>query len=339
MTHIHKREFVGQVISSASGAFVIQSYDINPGLPFSFPWSCDIANNHLKYRYKALGFELESTSAIAQVSGTNTQLGIWGMIWKYDPTMPSDLTYLQIMNQPGVTKGAPYKTLHMMADCSKQSHNAMTIRAGAQPAGTDLRMYDFGFLEVFSFGCPSAANVLGNLYVHYDVEFDIPNYIQGEIGYTIRTSSNGGGFNVTNAAPFGSAGNMVQATNNFLPLTFTSTTCSFPVDVTTGLYDVWIMWGGGAAVTWVPPGVTYANCSNVPLGLQTATGAPNEATTVIPFSGALVTTIALLGFTILVNAPGSTVASFTLSGAGTVPTTSYCYCIVQQRNGLMNVGF
>nr|QKV51121.1 putative capsid protein [Crucivirus sp.] len=252
MTSISNREYVGDILASATiGAFQLQQFFINPGQSATFPWLSTIAGNYVKYAWKRLTFHFISTSATA-LNSTNTQLGIVVGRNQYDPTYPVDTVLTQMQNSFDSVQSNPSKSWDFPFNLS-HADRLLTMRTGAQPSGTDLRMYDLGFFELATQAMQAASVNVGQLWVSYEVVLFTPNYIQGQIGQTLLSYSF---WNKTGCTPtniFGTVASGTVRTGSNLSMTLANNAVmTFPATVSTGYYLITVSAATASAVITVP---------------------------------------------------------------------------------------
>lgn len=176
--HTEAMTDVLQSVASA-GAFSLNMYNLNPGLPFdkggSFPLLSGIAGNFQKYRWRRARFFYKTQS------GTDTR-GLVMMSFSYenDASPPSSSIILRSMS--GTVQGPPWAdTLATSLDC-KAFHSGepySLVRVSDIP---DLDEYDNGFLIVATQGCvPSDTEPLGSLWVEYEIELCKPRALDNVI--------------------------------------------------------------------------------------------------------------------------------------------------------------
>jgi hypothetical protein len=165
---ISHREYIRDVQSSVN--FASFDFQINPGLPNSFPWLSKLAKNFERYRIHGLCFYLNSSSATA-VSSTNTALGIWGMVTQYDAKAAPLITKHQCENYDGAVSAVPSASLIHAYEAkeSLQTIDNRIVRTGPIPS-TELNVYDAGKTTFFTQGS-QAISTIGELWVTYDIEF------------------------------------------------------------------------------------------------------------------------------------------------------------------------
>lgn len=332
MVRITHREYIGDVISSSSAnTFVNTIYRVNPGLSGTFPWLSTIAGNFLHYEFENIGFEFNSTAAASITNGTNMQLGIVGCRFEHDPVRTQDVALIQIQNGHLAHKNCISRHFHHAINPNPHGGGRLVVRTGAQPTGTDLRMYDLGYMQLYTAALPGTSQNIGQLWVHYTVHLERPNYIQGQLGYTIASAHYYLGA-VTQAAPLTGA---TAVTNNALDLTITAAgLVTFPSSISTGLYLVsWSAYGGAGTYVGTAP-TPLTNCSILTLFSTVAASDSNQVP--CPTQAGAATTRVSQMFVISVNAPGTTSAAFTLVVTTMSSTMTTGDLLVTQWNGLMN---
>jgi len=177
-------DFLGNLVSSSTaGNFTIQTFELNPGIYESFPWLYPIANQYVNYSVVSCEIIFTPTVGTAVYNASsNPAMGYIGMRYQNDPTVPKDTTLFQVQNNQQFATGEIFKPMKFGVDGIKK---ALAVRTNIQPSGTDLRNYDFGYVEVFSTGLPAASLVLGTLHMYYTINFSNPIPKGGLSGDTI----------------------------------------------------------------------------------------------------------------------------------------------------------
>lgn len=149
---------------------------LNPGCMSTFPWLSGIANNYQKYQWMGLVFEYVTSSGDA-LSSTNTALGTVIMATDYD-TNHIPFTDKRLMeNSDYSNSGKPSISQIHGIECDpainplKVSYVRPDYPAerDEQGAVTDLRFSDHGRFQIGTIGCQEASQILGELWVTYDV--------------------------------------------------------------------------------------------------------------------------------------------------------------------------
>lgn len=249
-------EYLGNVVTGAAGKFNNTFYDLNPGLPGTFPWLAQIATGFEEYQFNALVFEYKSTSADA-LNSTNTALGSVIMATEYDSSRDPFENQQQMANHEFANSGAQSQSMLHAIEC-KRSVTVLAghryIRTGAVPTGDDERFYDHGKFQIATVGQQAANVVIGELWCSYEVEFFKPQLISG-LGLQLATDMYQSTGAINNTAIFGLSGTMVSGSNIGCKVGFAANgqhgltnnnTILFPDSVSEGLYQILIGWSGTA---------------------------------------------------------------------------------------------
>lgn len=304
---VTKREYIQDVISGATGAFKLDSFTINPGLPSTFPWLATIAQNFEEYEIKGMVFEFKTNSG--NTTAANQGLGSVILATQYDPTKPVYSSKQDMENYFFAQSTVPSQSVMHAVECKREITpvKSLYVRNGAVDPNEDLRWTDFGKFSIASVGIPAATVNLGELWVSYDIILrkpKLPATFGGSI-YSFFIER----FTVAPASPLGTTA--VRTTGYTLGITsISSTSVSFTIQPST-FYKLEVVWVGGAAVT-VFPSVTASStftAVNVYAGSSTNQVLSNNSTSM--------TYTAVL--TSNVTVPNS-VGTFTFGTAGVYPT-------------------
>lgn len=264
MVEIRFDEFVGDVTSSlVSGSFKVDRYAVNPGLTGTFPWASRLASSFLQYEFTGLEFMFVSTSGTA-LNSTDSNLGVMAMRFLYDPTEPTDLSYVNMVNSHGCYRGAPWKNMGVRVDLRNQVTNVLKVRVGGVPAGQDQRMFDVGAIEVASNGVQGAGIKLGELHVRYHLRLLkptlalVPPAPAGLSGKWTTTGTSA----YTNALPLGASPITSDTGNSLTPYMYQlsqNDILELPV-IPSARVLVYVSWrgSGGAAFAFTD---VFTNCS------------------------------------------------------------------------------
>jgi hypothetical protein len=164
--NVRFREYVQDIAGSV--AYAAQSLSINPGLTSLFPWLASIANNFESYCFNKLGFEYRTEAS----SNTTGKVILTTDYDASDPLPASKQTQLQ---ERAKADDACWQNFSLELDSPDLKKLPQRyIRSAGQPANTDIKMYDVGNLIIGTQG-EANTNVIGELYVHYDVDLITPN--------------------------------------------------------------------------------------------------------------------------------------------------------------------
>ena len=167
-TQIRHREYIGDVTSSTG--FAIQyALPINAGLSATFPWASQIAQNYTQYEVNGMLFEFVATSGDV-TSGTQS-LGEVMMSTNYDAVIPAFTSKQQMLNQEFACSTKPSANVIHPIECAPNQTTLPLsyVRSGSVPPNTDQRLYDLGVMYLATSGQQVGGNVLGELWVTYDV--------------------------------------------------------------------------------------------------------------------------------------------------------------------------
>jgi len=207
---VRHKEFVSEV--TGSQAFTVQgTYPINPGLDGSFPWLSSIASQYSEYRIKGLVYHYIPTSGDS-VSSTNPALGTVMMQTSYRSTETTATSKLEMLNEYWASEGKPSEAFCHPIECDPKENpfQVQYVRSGALPSTENALLYDLGRLTIATSGQQTTGNVVGDLWVTYEIELRKP-VLTGLNGTVIRSALGLGaaGFNI--ATPFGTDFGITQS--------------------------------------------------------------------------------------------------------------------------------
>lgn len=325
---VRHREFIGDIVTGAAGAFNLQTFNVNPGLASTFPWLSQMAINFQEWKPLGILFEFRSTSADA-LNSTNTALGTVVLATDYDATDNVAITFQnkQMMMNHEFSQSAKQSCsiLHPL-ECSPamNPYSIFHVRNGAEPANADLRLTDLGVFGIATFGQQGSNVTVGELWVTYEIEFLKPqslNLLGGEV-LTYKAFNNN---LVSTSNYFGPPSNIVVRSGSVLGMTISSNRLSFPPIIQTGSFLVLYSVNGASTASVIPPSITPTNCS-IPLVFSNGVNGSVQAPT--PTATA---TACLLAFVVNITTAG---ASLLWTG-GTLPTGANMDIIVTEYNGFI----
>jgi len=218
---VRHREFVGQ-ITGTSAFSVAFTLDLNPGNPRTFPWLSRMAILYQEYSFKGLVFHYVPTSGM--ISGGSTALGSVMMQTTYRASDNPPVSKVEMLNEYWANESVPFETFCHPVECDPKENPfaVQYVRSGTIPSGESKLLYDLGTTYVAISGAP--ANVLGDLWISYEVELKKPVYssaITSTIGYYAK-----GGTGTTNTTYLN--GVLAGSGVGNLPVTFSGTTITIP---------------------------------------------------------------------------------------------------------------
>lgn len=165
-----KEEYITNIYSSEN--FETGSWPVNPGISTIFPWLSKVAKSWEKYKFHKLHFQYRPlvTEYATNASGRIMLLADYDAA---DAPPPSKQAMLD--SQP-VAECRPAYGAVVRFD-PKTMNDELEWRYIRRslfiPQGTDQRMYDVGQVHVGTDDSPSVGKC-GELWVSYDVEFEVP---------------------------------------------------------------------------------------------------------------------------------------------------------------------
>lgn len=186
---VSHREYLGDI--SMTNGFSARQYPINAGVAKTFPWLSQLASRFEEFSFKKLKFEYRPRCSTAQS-------GAVFLCPDFDASDAAPVSKTQAMSYQSLMDGAAWTEFAQVCTPLELSRlKSYYVRTGANPSGTDIKLYDVGNLFACTQGVDT--NFVGELWVDYDVELKIPQ-IGGDVpgtGLSVFTTS------VTKAAVFG----------------------------------------------------------------------------------------------------------------------------------------
>jgi len=170
------REYLGDLVSPVTAAtFATQTYYVNPGISYTFPFLSPIAQQFQEYRFHGLVFEYKSTSAVA-INSTNIGMGVVAMCAQYRSDAPTFTNKLTMMNEMWSVDGRPSDCFMLPIECAPHETpiDCLYVRGSAVGATDNVKFYDLAKVTVAMTGIPVVEQVIGELWVSYDVELFKP---------------------------------------------------------------------------------------------------------------------------------------------------------------------
>jgi len=183
---VRHKEFVGTIKGSVD--FKTQyALPLNPGMEGSFPWLAGVAQRYQEYAIKGMVFHYIPTSGVA-VSGTNPALGSVMIQTTYRASDAAPFNKTEMMNEYCASEAVPSEPFIHPIECDPKENpfNVHYVRSRTPPTGEPLMSYDLGKTFVSTVGMPANGNVVGDLWVTYEVELKKP---------VVSTSVSGNGYN------------------------------------------------------------------------------------------------------------------------------------------------
>jgi DNA-binding protein len=201
-TRIQHREFVGNVVvPSLPLGFVNVLFVFNPGDSTTFPWLSGIAQGFQQYKVHGAIAAFRSLSSDISAGGP---LGTVVIASNYNVLDSAYTTKLDMENSEFAVSTKPSQSMIHMFECAptERAQDILYVRSDESSPTTsqDARLYDFCSLQVATEGLPgSAGEVLGELWISYDIEFLKPKLLAQPVA---KLASGG---TVSKTAVFGTA--------------------------------------------------------------------------------------------------------------------------------------
>ncbi len=201
---VRHKEYVGPVKGSIN--FTTQyTLPLNPALNGSFPWLSGVAQRYQEYAFKGVVFHYIPSSGVA-VSGTNPALGTVMMQTSYRASDSAPTNKTEMLNEYCASEAMPSDSFIHPIECDPKENpfNVHYCRAMAPPDGEPLMSYDLGKTFLATQGQPADGNIIGDLWVTYEVELKKP---------VVRTDVSNGGYWYAEFTP-GSASTLFNTNTN-----------------------------------------------------------------------------------------------------------------------------
>lgn len=168
VTRIIHRELVATI--SGSTTLAVNPYQINPGDVTTFPWLSTIASSYEQYRFRKLRFHFVTRVA-------TSYNGSLLMAPDYDVLDAAPTTEVQASQMNGAVEDVVWRDQILDFEINNMFPLGPRkfIRSELE-AISDLKTYDAGQLFVIPVGCTDTSGI-GKLWVEYDVDFFIPQYV------------------------------------------------------------------------------------------------------------------------------------------------------------------
>lgn len=315
-------EYLGNVtVTGTNGSpstFQQVVYELNPGLPSSFPFLSQIAQNFKLYDMQGLMFHYKPNSG----EGSSNQLGKVVMCTQYDPAAPAYASTVEMQNYDYAQSSKPsLPMIHGVETAHRQAVvNMQYVRTGSTTR--DKTLTDVGRFVIATEGIPMTGSsmIIGELWVAYRVKLSRAclNLGQGLLAYSATCP--------TTTSNFGPAAAPTANPNNTLAIEWQGINANsfllrFPQDVTQGRFLIQVYNVTAETVNY----------------FSTATATNGTIVSTLPQPSAVSTVSrGRLGLDVIVtvNAPDRTQCVVTIGGSGTFAAGT-ATLIVHQINPLV----
>lgn len=174
---ISHKEFIGNVMVSGTGGtnspFEIRTFELNPGLPATFPFLSALAENYTMYKFHGCVFTFKT--GCTDSSNLSISSGKVIMTTQYDPDAPAYTNSRQMENYELTCSSKPSLSLvHGIETGTMQTAtNMLYVRTGA--VNRDKIFTDYGLFQLATEGVPLSGTgpqqqIIGELWVSYKVQ-------------------------------------------------------------------------------------------------------------------------------------------------------------------------
>jgi hypothetical protein len=186
---VRHKEYVGPITSSNTFN-VLYELPLNPAMDGSFPWLSGVASRYQEYAFKGVVFHYVPSSGAA-ISGTSPSLGTVMIQTAYRASESAPTSKLEMLNEYCASEAVPSEPFIHPIECDPKENpfNIHYCRSMTPPDNEPLMSYDLGRTFVAVQGQLASGNMLGDLWVTYEVELKKP-VVRGELtqgGYELVT--------------------------------------------------------------------------------------------------------------------------------------------------------
>ncbi len=314
---IRHKEYLCQIKGSKN--FTVQRFFLlQPGDTNTFPWLSGVANRFQQYRIKGMVFHYVPTSGYA-VSGTNPALGAVMIQTSYRANDTDPASKVEMMNEYWASENIPSDSFCHPIECSPQENPFQVhyVRTLPVPSGDSPLLYDIGKTYIATQGMPDDNNIVGDLWVTYEIELMKPQIESSVVSDSAYAFADAAGTVTAGTAPLGSLSTTATGT---VPFTMGSRTITLPIGlIGRFMFVIRILPSTTFTAFDMSGGPTYTNCEGWPVD---SSGNTYTRTVMVAGTGA---TINGGYYVCAINVTDpSSAASFTIAGGtwtGTALTT------------------
>lgn len=255
---VRHKEYLGEIRGS-TGFSVQQVYSLNPGVGYSFPWLSNIAAQFSEYKFKGVVFHYIPTSGTT-VNGTNPAIGSVMMQTTYRATDVAPTSKIEMLNEYWACEAAPNESFCHPIECSpKENPFAIQyVRTGSLPATETPLLYDLGTTFIATSGQPASGNVIGDLWVTYEVELRKPVVSSNVSTLSESFYASTNSYTPTNVNWFGTT----ASTSGQLGCTISGNTLTFPKGAA-GFWLITVRLAGAFTALDLSGAPAYSNAAGV----------------------------------------------------------------------------
>lgn len=302
---IRHREYIGDI--TASAAFAVTAYDLNPGLSASFPWLGGVAKNFEQYMITGMIFEYKTLSA-DYTTAASAALGYVAMATQYNSLQPVFQDKIHMENYEFANSAKPSQSFIHPIECKRAltPTDPLYVRHGPVENSGDQRLYDLGKFQIAT-GGNSGSGIIGELWCTYEICFFKPKMVDSDDGVLSAHWRLG---SLTGAGPLGSS--QTADSDNTLDIAFTPTSLTFPATLNHGKFQITWNCVGSSTASLVAPVITATS------GCALVTDWINHTDTKFQTQNGVTSTGMIVTWIITLSDFSAVV---TVGGAGTIPAS------------------
>jgi len=258
---VRHKEFIGEIRGST--AFTVQQiHQLNPGLSYTFPWLSRIAAQYAEYRIKGAVFHYVPTSGDVATT-TNGALGTVMIQTSYRATDTPPTSKVEMLNEYWASEASPTDPFCHPLECDPKEnpYNVQYVRTGELTSSDSQLLYDLGTTYVATSGQQASGNVLGDLWLTYEIELRKPVIASSVSSPVKRIDSASLNYVPSTTSWFGDT--KMVSNGNLLVTYDNSNGITFPKGLV-GVYTIVVTIRSATTFTSINMGgvPTYSNCLN-----------------------------------------------------------------------------
>lgn len=187
---ISHSEYITDVYAPHTAAsFQVNTWNLNPGLPATFPWLSQVACNYEEYELMQCVFTVKPN--MTDFVSTNGQVGTIAAATQYNNNEQPFHSKLQINTYEGAVSAKLTEGLGCAVECDPKQNAGTTakyiragpvLQGGQNSIGQDINLYDSGIFNLAIINTPPQFNdqSVGELWISYTVKLRKHKYYSGE---------------------------------------------------------------------------------------------------------------------------------------------------------------
>lgn len=260
---ISKCEYICDISSGPTGTptdFDQRVFFLNPGLGEEegglFTFLPSLARNFSQYSFDQCVIEFRSTSGNA--TGANTSLGSVILCANYVPSDDPCANKLEALNSQFAVSTKTSSSAFFPIECKNKQQNLRfhQIRDGALKPNQNIDLFDYTQVEVNTIGCPTANQLLGELWITYTVRLSKYKFtkqvpVSSSLFAKFRYDGGAADWSTNPLGPSSGTALALVSTSNFTPtLNRVGKTITIPSDVVSKHFWLYCKYRGTSTLEW-----------------------------------------------------------------------------------------